>query len=148
MAEVVGVVGSGIAIATLAAQIASSVVKLKSYLDQIRDAPEDISVLIDEIEDVHFLLSDLEDDQRRNPYSAVLLDNHSASRCLDRCKRGVERLQRVVEEIAVDIKSFNPTKRRWNAAKVIWKRDKIEKYRAELAGALRLMTLSHQIYTR
>lgn len=132
----------------LARQIASSVVKLKSYLDQIRDAPDDISILVDEIEDVHFLLSDIEEDQRRHPYSTILLDNTSASRCLDHCKRGVERLQRVVDEMAVGFESHKPMKRTWKASKMIWKRDRAEKYRAELASALRLMTLSHQIYTR
>ena len=42
MAELVGVVASGISIATLAAQIASSIVKLKSYWNELQDAPEDI----------------------------------------------------------------------------------------------------------
>jgi hypothetical protein len=148
MAEVFGLIASGVSIGALAGQIASSVVKLKSYLDQVRDAPEDITILIDEINDLHFLLSDIEDDQRRNPYSAILLDNKSASRCLDHCKRGVERLRRVVDEMTVEFECLKPMNRRWKAAKMIWKRDKADKYRAELASAVRLLTLSHQIYTR
>jgi hypothetical protein len=147
MAEVFGLIASGVTIGALAGQIASSVVKLKSYLDQVKDAPEDISVLIDEIECPRFLLADIEDDQRRNPYSAMLLDNNSVSRCLDHCKRGAERLQRVVDEIAVEFGCLKPRKR-WKTAKIIWKRDRAEKYRAELAGAVRLLTLSHQVYTR
>lgn len=148
MAEVFGLIASGVSIGALAGQIASSVVKLKSYLDQIRDVPEDISILINEIEDLHFLLSDIEDDQQRNPYSAMLVDNKSATRCLDRCKRGVERLQLVVDEIALEFERFKPMKRRWKATKIILKWDRVEKYKAELASAVRLLTLSHQIYTR
>ena len=148
MAEVFGLIASGVSIGALAGQIASSVVKLKSYLDQVRDVPEDISILINEIEDLHFLLCDIEDDQRRNPYSAMLLDNNSATRCLDRCKRGVERLQRVVDEIALEFERFKPMKRRWKATKIIFKWDRVEKYKTELASAVRLLTLSHQIYTR
>ena len=83
MAEVFGLIASGVSIGALAGQIASSVVKLKSYLDRIRDVPEDISILINEIEDLHFLLSDIEDDQYCNPYSAILLNINLASRCLD-----------------------------------------------------------------
>lgn len=148
MAEVFGLVASGVSISALVGQIASSVVKLKSYLDQIKDAPKDISSLIEEIEDVQFLLSDIEDDQSRHPYSPLLFDNSSASRCLDRCKRRVERLRRVVDEIAVDFENLPPMKRSLKAAKIIWKRDRVEKFRADLSGAVRLMTLSHQIYTR
>jgi hypothetical protein len=148
MAEVLGVIASGVSIGALAGQIASSMVKLKTYLDQVRDAPEDIKILIDEIESLHLLLSDIEDDQSRNPSSAMLVENKSALRCLDHCRRGVERLQRVADEIAVDFEGLKPMKRKWVSAKIIWKRDKIEKYRAELASAVRLLSLSCQIYTR
>jgi hypothetical protein len=146
MAEAVGLAASVVSIGAFAAQIASSVLKLKSYLDQIKDAPEDISILIDEIEDIHFILSDIEEDQRCNPYLTMRPDNSSASRCLDRCKRGVERLQLVVDSIAADFESLHLIKRKWKASKVIWKREKVERYKADLAGALRLLTLSHQIY--
>lgn len=148
MAEVLGLVASGVSIGALAGQIASNIVKLKSYLDQIRDAPEDVAILIHEIEDVHSLLSDIEDDQSRNPYLTMLLDNNSASRCLEFCKRGVERLQILVDDIAVDFEHLKPIKKTWKAAKIVWKRDRVEKYRADLASAVRLITLSQQIYTR
>ena len=148
MAELVGLIASGVSLGALAGQIASSLVKLKSYLDQVRDAPEDIHILLDEIEDLHFLLSDIEDDQSRNSHSAMLLDNSSVSRCLDHCRRGAERLRRVVDDMAVDFECHIPMKRRWTAAKIIWKRDRVEKYKAELASAVRLLALSHQIYIR
>ena len=148
MAEIFGLVAGGVSIGALAGQIASSVVKLKSYLDQVRDLPEDIALLVDEIDDLYSLLSDIEADQCRNPYSAILFDNNSSSRCLDHCKRGADRLRRVVDNIAVEFGSIKPIKRRWKAAKIIWKRDRVEKYRAELASTVRLLTLSHQVYTR
>jgi len=148
MAEVLGTVASAISIGALAGQIASSVVKLKSYLDQVKDAPDDVRNLIDEIDDLQILLSDIEDDRARNPYSEMLLQNNSASRCLDHCRRGVERLSRVVDKMEADLQSLNPMKRRLNAVKMIWKRDQVEKYRTDLGSAVRLLSLSHQIYTR
>jgi hypothetical protein len=137
-----------VSIGALAGQIALSIARLKTYLDQVRDAPEDIKILIDEIESLHFLLSDIEDEQSRNPSSAILVENNSHLRCLDHCKRGVERLQRVADEIAVDFDGLKSMKRKLVSAKIIWKRDRIEKYRAELASAIRLLTLSCQIHTR
>lgn len=47
MAEVLGVLASGISVGTLAAQIVNSVTKLKSYWDEIKEAPEDIKLLIE-----------------------------------------------------------------------------------------------------
>jgi hypothetical protein len=148
MAEILGLVASGVSIGAFAGQIASNVIKLKSYLDQVRDAPEDVALLVDEINDLYLLLSDIEADQCRNPYSAMLLDNNSASRCLDHCKRGAERLRRVVDEMAVEFGCLKPMNRRWKAAKIIWKRDRVEKYRVELTSTVRLLTLAHQIYIR
>jgi hypothetical protein len=147
MAEVLGVIASGVSIGSLVGQIASSVMKLKSYMDLVRDAPEDIRILV-EIEDLQLLISDIEDDRARNPYTDLLLESGSASRCLAHCRRGVERLRNVVDAMAADFSSMKPMKRNWVAASVVWKRDKVEKYKAELASAVRLLTLSHQIYTR
>ena len=147
MAEVLGIVASIASFSQIAGQIASSVVRLKSYLDQVKDAPEDIRTLVDEIEDLRILLSEVEEDRVRNPCSAMLLDTNSASRCLDSCKRGAERLRRVVDEMAVDFQGSKPIKRKWAAAKIIWKRDRAEKYRTGLANAVRLLTLSLNVRT-
>lgn len=148
MAEVVGLVASGISIATLAAQITSSVVKLKSYWDQVKEAPEDLTFLIEEIEDLSLLLSDIEDDQRRNPISAVLLERSSVSRCLEHCKRAASRLSELADDLGADLEAPNKLKNKWGSAKVLLKKDKIEKYRSRLERALRLLSLSHQCYTR
>ena len=63
MTEVLGVVASGVSVALLVVQIASSVLKLKSYLEQARYAPDDIRSVVDEIEELQFLLADMERDQ-------------------------------------------------------------------------------------
>ncbi|PMD40219.1 hypothetical protein L207DRAFT_458702 [Hyaloscypha variabilis F] len=148
MAELVGVVASGISIGALAAQIAASISKLKSYWDEIQEAPDDIASLIEEISDLHMLLADIEDDQRRNPMFSLLLDGVASSRCLEHCKRAADRLSELVDEVATDIQSSSGVKRRWASAKVVLKKDSLEKYRSKLERTIRLMTLSHQCYTR
>jgi hypothetical protein len=148
MTELIRVVASGISIGTLAAQIAASITKLKSYWDQIQEAPEDIASLVEEIEDLYLLLADIEDDQRRNPISRLLLDGTTASRCLDHCKRGADRLNELAEELASDIQNSSRLKQKWASAKVVLKNDKLEKYRSKLERTIRLLSLSHQCYTR
>ena len=149
MAEVVvGVVASGISIASLIAQVANSVTKLKSYWDELKEAPEDIRLLIEEIEDLYLLLYDIEDDQRQNPMSSKLLDSASASRYLEHCKRGADNLKKLTEDLGDDMNAPDRFRRKWASAKVVFKKDKIEKYKARLERAIRLLSLSHQCYTR
>ena len=47
----------------------------------------------------------------------------------------------MVDEMAVEFEHLKPIKRRRKATKIIWKRDRVEKYRAELASAIRLQNI-------
>ena len=42
MAEVLGIVASGVAVGQLVGEATSSVIKLKGYCDRVRDAPNEI----------------------------------------------------------------------------------------------------------
>ena len=148
MAEVVGVVASGISIGTLAAQIASSVIKIKSYWDLIQDAPEDIRDLIEEIEDLSHTLNDIENDQRQNPMSNLIMDTTTSSRCLHHCKQGVAKLKELTDDLSADIDSSSRVKRKWASTKVTLKKDRLERCWNKLERAIRLLSLSHQIYLR
>lgn len=148
MAEILGVVASGVSIAAFAGQIVSSIMKLKSYIDQVKDAPEHIRILVDEIDDLQLLLSELSDDQSRYPHQEMLAGNKSVMRSLESCQRGVDRLRWVVDEIASDFGMLKPMRRKLISVKVVWKKGKIEKYRADLAATVRLLTFAYQIYTK
>ena len=147
MAEVIGVVASGISIGTLATGITSSIVKLKSYWDQVQDAPDDIHDLIEELEILSHLLADIEDDQRQNPMSSLILDSTSTSRCLQYCKQGADRLKELTDNLSTDLDAFSKLKRKRASAKVVLKRSQIDRYKARTERAIRLLSLSHQLYT-
>ena len=148
MAEAIGVIASGITIGTLATGIASSIVKLKSYWDQVQDAPEDVRDLIEELEDLSYLLADIEDDQRQNPMSSLILDSTSTSRCLQHCKQGADRLKELTDNLRTDLDAPRKLKRKWASAKVVLKKSQIDRYKAKLERAIRLLSLSYQLYTR
>lgn len=148
MAEVVGVVASGATIGALATGITSSIIKLKSYWDQVQDAPDDIHDLIEELEDLSYLLADIEDDQRQNPVSSLILDSTSTSRCLQHCKQGADRLKELTDSLSADLDASNKMKRKWASAKVVTKKNQIDRYKSKLERAIRLLSLSHQLYTR
>ena len=148
MAEAIGFVASSVAIGTLATGITSSIFKLKSYWDQIQDAPDDIRDLLEELEDLGCIIADIEEDQQRNPMSSIILDSTSSSRCLQRCKQGADRLKDLVDDLSTHVGSSNQLKRKRASAKVVMKKAQIEKFRARLERAVRLLTLSRQLYTR
>ena len=148
MAEAVGIVASSVTIGTLASGITSSVFKLRSYWDQIQDAPDDIRDLLVELEDLSCIIADIEDDQQRNPMSSMVLDSTSSSRCLQRCKQGADRLKDLADELGTDIGSSNRLRCKRASAKVVLKKAQIDRLRARLEMAVRLLSLSHQLYTR
>ncbi|MCJ1455558.1 hypothetical protein MMC28_005913 [Mycoblastus sanguinarius] len=124
MAEAIGVAASGIAIGTLAAQITSSIFKLKSYWDQIQNAPEDVRDLIEEVELLQHLLVDIEEDQQRNPISSLILDSTSMSKCLQQCKQGVDRLRELTDSLGTDLEASKILRKKWSSAKIVFKKDK------------------------
>ena len=147
MAEIVGTVASGISIGTLVLGVTSSIVKLKSYLDQVHDAPNDIKDLIEELEDLGFILADMEDQQRYTT-SCVILDSTSISRSLQQCKRGLDHLKDTTVALSADLDASSRLRRKWGSAKVVLKKAQLDRYRVKLERAITLLNLSHQSYTR
>ena len=148
MAEVVGLVASSISIGTFAAQITSSIVKLKSCWDELQDIPEDVQDLIEDLEVLYHLLADIEEDLQRNPVSSLLLDNTSTSRCLFQCKRGADRLKELTDDLSANIDSRNKPRKKWASTKVMLKKEKLEKYKKKLERAVNLLSLAYQSYIR
>jgi hypothetical protein len=128
--------------------VAVSVAKLKSYWDLLEDAPEDIQRLIEEVEILSLILDDIKDDQVQNPISSLLLDGTSLSRSLQHCKMAADRLRLLTDDMGSSIDTSHHLKKRWASAKVLLKKDKIKKFKVELESATRLLSLSHQNYTR
>lgn len=148
MAEAIGVVASGVTIGALATGITSSILKLKSYWDQVQNAPDNVHDLIEELEILSCLLADIEDDQRQNPMSSLILDATSTSRCLQHCKQGADRSKEMTDNLSADLDASNKIKRKWASAKVVLKKNQMDRYKSKLERVIRLLSLSHQIYTR
>ena len=148
MAEAIGIVASSVTIGTLVTGITSSICKIRSYWDQIQDAPEEIRDLLEELEDLGCIIADIEEDQQRNPISSIILDSKSSTRCLQRCRQGADRLRDLADDLSTDISSSNRLSFKRACVKVVLKEAQIKRYRARLKRAVRLLSLSHQLYTR
>ena len=86
MAEVVGIVASGINIVQLTGQVAQSIVKLKDYWSQLKDAPGEISSLLRDLEFLNLLLSDFEQEHIQSRLPDIVFDNEIFRQSLTICK--------------------------------------------------------------
>jgi len=148
MAEAVGLVASAISIGTLRIQITLSLNQLRSYWNNVKDAPKTFMSLIEDIELLNSILADIEDDQARNPFSSMLLDCSSLSRCLEHCRQAAKRLQELIDDLSNDLGSPSKFKKLWASNQAVLKKDKLNQYKDKLKSTVRLLTLSHQSYTR
>lgn len=130
MAEVVGAVASGISFGTLAAQITISISKIKTFWDNVKEVPEDITMLVEHIEHLGRVLAEIEEDQRRNPFTTQIIGPDSTSKCLEYCRKGFKRLEELVDDLNADIQASNGLKRKFACVKLVLKKDKIKKYKS------------------
>ena len=143
MAEVVA---SGLTIGSLAVGIANSTIKLRSIWDQVHDAPDDILYLIGDLERLRYMLADSEEFQQRNPMSNLILDSTSMSRCLQRCKAEVDRLKELTDGLSNELEHSGKFKKKRAAAKIVLKKDLINRYKDRLDRTIGMLTLAHQMY--
>ncbi|CZR66958.1 uncharacterized protein PAC_16857 [Phialocephala subalpina] len=117
MAEV-GLIASGMGIASLGIQIGSGIIKLKQLWDDVKDAPEEIQYLLEEIDMCSQVLSAVDDDDLPP----------SATKSLELCLRVARLLKATVEELEASLAK----RKRLGGFKCVLKRGAIDKLRERL----------------
>jgi hypothetical protein len=130
--------GSGLGIASLAVQVSDCVMQLKGFWDAVKDAPDEIKHLIEEIETLSLVLSDFETSEK----SELNLRHEATSRCFQYCKKAVGILEGVVKEVEGEIKK----RKRVGSVKTVLKKGEIEKLRERLMAAQSMLMLSNNLY--
>lgn len=146
MAEVLGIIASGMAVGQLAVSITSSIIKLKEYWDQVKDAPGEILQLLLEIDSLNLILSHIEQD--RNRAGILTSQNVCLGQSLNLCKQGTEELSVLVSELAEKIDGKKGWRRKAGASRVVLKRGEIKRVKRRMKTAIRLLSLSYQCHTK
>jgi hypothetical protein len=134
-----GIIASGLGVASFAIQLGDSIGKLKSLWNAIKEAPEDIKWLMEEIESLSLVLRELESIHDSNERS---VSYGSGSRCLELCRRGAG----ILESVAKDLDQKIKRKKRIGGIKAVLKNDSINKIRDKLRSAQSMLLLSNQAY--
>jgi hypothetical protein len=147
MAEVLGIIASGIAVGQLARSITSSIIKLKEHWDHVKDVSGEIRQLLLEIDSLNLILSHAEQDQSRVGPSDIS-QNIIFEQSLNLCKQGTKELSDLVSELAVKIDGKKGWRRKAGASKVVLKREEIKKLKRRMKNAIRLLSLAYHCHTK
>lgn len=139
MAEL-GVVASGIAVASLAARLAEGAVKLKAFTDSVKNAPDEIKGIVSGVETLTLVLSDI---SSRAEIHADEIGLQSTRSCLSHCQIAVEALTKVAQDLSEGIRR----RRRLGSLKAVLRNGEILSLRQRLIDAQMSLVLSRQIYT-
>ena len=138
MAEL-GIIASGLGVASFAIQVGDSIMKLKNLWDAIKEAPADIKCLMEEIETLSLVLREMEPIHNSNERS---VNSTSGTRCLELCRRSAD----ILESVAKDLDDETRRKKRMGGIKTVLKNASINKFRDRLRSAQMMLLLSNQTY--
>ena len=138
MAEL-GIVASGLGVASFAIQVGDSIMKLKNLWDAFKEAPADIKCLLEEIEILSLVLREVEPIYNSNERS---VNYPSGTRCLELCRRSAD----ILESVAKDLDNETRRRKRMGGIKAVLKNESIHKFRDRLRSAQTMLLLSNQTY--
>ena len=104
--------GGRAGLASLAIQLGESALKLKSLYDRFKDAPSSLSTISHDLETLALLLQELEIYRRHHRYDDLIL-----GRCITRCRKVVNRVSVLIENMGGRIKSRVTVGRMYTALK-------------------------------
>lgn len=148
MAEALGVVASGIAVTQLAAQVTSSIIKLKNYWDQIKDVPSEIAILLREIDALNLVLCHIQGDQGTPSDPTSVSNSVYLKQSLELCQQGSAELGILVNELAAKIEGKRGLRKKIGSAKVMLRDEETKKLKRRMKSAIRLLSLSYQCHSR
>lgn len=140
MAEIFGAVASGIGIAGVAAQAIDGIQKLQIFCNDIRDAPEEIKYMADELEILLRTIANIETQIQRN---ASTCQNLNPMAALHSIHQSVNSLNDVIQKLNLEIAH----KRTLGSIKTAWKKKALEAHFEKIEKSKTSLVLAVMIYS-
>ncbi len=148
MAEVIGAVASGIAIAQLAGSIASSIIKLKGFWSQMNDAPAEISHLLRQLDSFNLILQHMQHDQPEQNIPELSGQNLCMRRSLELCGECADELSTLVNHLDAKLRGKKGIRKKIGSANVVINKEYIRNLERGLDSAMQMLSLAYQFHTR
>ncbi|KAH6669557.1 hypothetical protein B0J14DRAFT_432565, partial [Halenospora varia] len=141
MTETLGVAASGMAVISLAMQVAQSLKKLKDFCSLIASAPTEILLALDEIEALSLILEDIDNSMQESLFSdartkLVLLRSYKL------CRSSGETLKVLVEEMDEALQKG----RKRGGLKYAMKQSVLDSVRRRLESTKGMLILANQVF--
>ena len=146
MAEIVGLIASGISIVEVAAKIGGHVLAIKKLWDEIKDVPHTLQSLTDEVGLLSSVLHDLEADSDTAHSVAQSPSDNARGQTIKYCRIALDDLEGVAAELITQINSSKRFKRSTAKVKVVLRRGVWEKLEQRLQKITRILALAQQCY--
>lgn len=140
MAEVFGAVASGIGIAGVAAQALDGIRKLQSFCHDVRDAPEEIKYLTNELEILLGTIASIDAQIQRNSTMCQNMDPTPALRFID---QSVRSLNDVIGKLNAEIAQ----KRTLGSMKMAWRKKVLESHLMKIERSKTSLGLAMSAYS-
>lgn len=152
MAEVLGVVASGIAVVDAAGQIGSGIMKLKKLWSEVKDVPETINSLMQQLELLTVVIGEMETIQQSSVGDAMRPFNSQGMQLsMMRCREAMDTLDHLVSKLAMHVDSEQRSKRARAKLKVALSKDNLAQCHDRLKDTVQLLQFAqgcYQMYVR
>jgi len=141
MAELLGVVASGMSVVSLGIQIAESIQKLRAFYALVQAAPADILLLLDELETLSLILEDID-----QSFQDEVFPNARAKLIVMKSYRLCRNSGHALTALAKDLERGIQSGKSKGGFRMALKKDKIEDLRKRLESAKSTLQLANQCY--
>ena len=140
MAEVVGVVASAVGIAAFGQQLASSILKIKGFCEDVKDAPKELRDVLDQIENISNIMSRL---GRVEDTATVTEVDDIFQASAQLCRTAIGRISTLAQELEEEM----TRSRVRGSVRTVLKMKTLEKLIAKLERNKADLLIAHSMYT-
>lgn len=140
MAEILGIVASGISVAQLAGQITALGFKLTSILQDIQGAPDELNIRLEQLQMFALVL------QGPLDCGGEALPSPLLRRASLHCQKCLSELTDMLEDLSTQISNSRGIRRKMAKSRVILKRDAWTKIERQLSCSVELLSMANQVY--
>lgn len=144
-AEVLGMAYSGFAIASAGSGFGKTAIAIKRLRDTVKDAPDLMQWLSDQLCVLQPLVADLETLLLNNPIPST--SNTASTSCIQLYSKAMQNLSDLADDLKADLSASHWSKRVKAKVKIAMKQDRIRMYQERLNTTVQILMLCYQKYT-
>jgi hypothetical protein len=148
MAEVLGVVASGIAVVDAAGNIGSGIIKLRRLWNEVKDVPDTINSLMQHLELLAVVMEEMEAMHQSHTGNATLRPFNSQGMQLSmmRCREAMATLEGLITKLTKHVDSERRSRRAKAKLKVALGKDDLNQCQGRLSDVVQLLQLAQSCF--